>query len=167
MLPARASARNKGAPLALLPACCHRRISTFRERQHVSPPDFTLSPVLSSLIRRCVVFTFPSQPSLFYSRFSPLPLLTAPVYRSFSRLRSTFIRRTACSVCTRTRSYPLVPRVTNPRFFRPFFRTKISTFRGEMRAHARVPRATRRQRKRDAIKNLVGRLVQEQNRARE
>lgn len=141
MLPARAEReRNKGAPLALL-SRLRAAIDEFplSGRQRVSPPDFTLS-VLSSLIRRCVVFAFPSQPSLFYSRFSPLPLLSPPytAYRSFCRLRSTFIRRTACFVCTRTRSYPLVPRVTNPRFFRPFFRTKISTFRGETRAHARV-----------------------------
>lgn len=100
-------------------------------------PGFTLSPCTQM---RGFHFPFATVAVLLsilspFSLLSPVAPLSTPFcstilsvladVRSFARHRF---------VCNRgPEATLLVLRVTNPRFFRSFFRTKISTFRGETR----------------------------------
>jgi len=129
----------------------YHEISTFRERQRVS-----LSlPSRSLLVRRCAVFIFPS---LFYSRFSRLPLSRHPSLPPFSLRRSTRARSLPIRSHAHARrpEATLVVRVTNPRFFHFFFpKRKYPLFRAK---RARVPGWLGERRERKERENAVKRV---------
>lgn len=125
------NAHNKGVLcflfrfLPFFPACCHRQISTFRERQRLSPP-FSLSLAPRTQMRG---FHFP------FAVLLPPPSLTTP-FSSVVLFTSVDVRSFGTASLARGPEATLVLRVTNPRFFRSFFRTKISTFQGETRTRS-------------------------------
>jgi len=107
LLSARAErAYNEGALHSLPFFLCVLPSSNFHfpgETTRLSPPP--ILPSRSLLVRRCVVFIFPSRPSLFYSQFSSLPFDTLPFYRSLLHGRRSYVRNRF--VCTRARRAPL------------------------------------------------------------
>lgn len=143
---------NKGArhspPLFLcLPAVVKFPLSGRDNARLPARPASTLSLAPRTQMRG---FHFPfSRPSLFYSQFLSLLLTgTIPHYR-LSSPRPVLVRsrpRRLHAAQKRT----LVQRVTNTRFFRFFFRTKISTFQGETRTRSGIIREKRKgERKRE------------------
>lgn len=114
--PCGARERNKGAPLVppspscAPPACCHRRISTFRERQRASPPDFTLSRSLLSYADAWFSLSLRNPRAVLLSILPTPPARAAPVRCTVPSLcahtNSGRSSSTCRFVCTRTRSRP-------------------------------------------------------------
>lgn len=95
-------------------------------RDNVSLPRFTLSLAPRTQMRG---FHFP------FAVLLPPPSLTTP-FSSAVLFTSVDVRSFGTASLARGPEATLVLRVTNPSFFRSFFRTKISTFQGETRTRS-------------------------------
>lgn len=143
-------------PLHLFPVHCHRPKFPLFGRDNALPQFHPLSSYADAWFsfslrdRRC--FTLDSLSLL--SPFCCPSFNTLLFYRSLCSDRRSFVlsRRFVCD--RGLEATLLMLRVTNPRFFRSFFRTKISTFRGETRTRFGVAQK-KKERERNTVKRHV------------